>query len=128
MYGDQLLAFPEAMVDFPYFDMAALQGGGYGPRTSAQLVRGVFQCTGGRMVKTSNGNVVRERETRFWSTVQLQTGRFMECEGDVYRVGMPDNEWNREGGFTVYDLHKVVGGDGREAVAPAFDDGAKVMG
>lgn len=128
VYGEQILAFPELQRSFPAFDMAALHGAGYGPRTGEHTVRGVFQCTLGRMVKDSNGNLVRSRDTRFWTRETIVVGTFMECEGDVYRVGMPDNEWKREGGFTVYNLKKLVGNDGREVVEPAFDTGAREMG
>lgn len=125
IYGAQLLSFPEQFRNFPYFDMKALQGGGYGPRLEASTVRGVFQCTGGRRVKTQNGMKVLGRQTRLWTTQELQTGRFIEAEHDVYTVGMPDNEWQLEGGFTVYDLEKVVGDDGRDTVDPDFNMGEK---
>ena len=128
VYGDHLLSFPELSKTYPYFDQPALQGGGYGTPTDVGTARGAFQCTGGRRVKDSNGNLVVSRETRFWTRQVLTVGRFLLIEGDTYRIGLPDNSWVTEGGFTVYDLEKVVGGDGSEPVVPDWDRGERSFG
>lgn len=133
VYGDTLTAFSEQMRTFPYFDMQTLPDAGFGPRTSVGTTRGVFQCTRGRDVKNSQGNLVVTRGVRYWTRDVLVIGRFVQADGitdaaaGVYRVGKPDNSWVREGGFTVYDMELVVGNDGKETVAPAFDLGEREL-
>jgi len=133
VYGDTIQAFPEQMRTFPYFDMTALQGSGFGPRTSVGTTRGVLQCTRGRKVEDSNGNLVIKRGVRYWTRDILEVGRFLQADGindvvpGVYRIGQPDNSWTREGGFTVYDMELVVGNDGLETVAPVFDTGGSEL-
>jgi hypothetical protein len=118
VYGSIISAFPEQLEDITYFDMAPKQDSGYGPRTSVKTIEGVIQCTGGRQVKDSNGNLVVSRQMQLWSEEILVAGRFIEFQEDglavVYRIS-GDNEWKREAGFTVYPIHKVVGANGNES-------------
>lgn len=118
--GNALASFPEAKVKVQYFDMQPLPSGGYGPRTDIRLLFGVFQTTGGRRVKTANGNLVIERGCRYWSDRPLQTGRFLDDGKYVYRVGMPDSDWTSYSEMVVYDCERLVGDDGTPTVEPAF--------
>jgi hypothetical protein len=127
VYGSILTAFPEQFADVLYFDMAPLASSGWGPRTDKKKIRAtVVQCTTGRKVKDSNGNLVISRDMELWSEELLQAGRFVEFEEDgafaVYRIS-GDNEWRREAGFVVYSLAKVVAADGTEGADPAFSNG-----
>jgi hypothetical protein len=118
-----LSCFAEAMEDLPYFNMTPKPDGGWGPRTDESTISGVVQCTGeGRMLKPSNINAAVTRKQMLWTEDDLETGRFVEWEGDVYRVKQNDT-WDREAGFNIYTLEKVIGGDGREALDPAFRTG-----
>ncbi len=118
VYGSIINAFPEQLEDVTYFDMAPKQNSGFGPRTSISTILGVIQCTQGRQVKDSNGNLVRSRQMQLWTEEILVAGRFIEFQEDgeaaVYRIA-GDNEWKREAGFTVYPIHKVVGANGNES-------------
>ena len=121
--GSVLTSFPEAKVPVQYFDMQPLPGSGYGPRTDVRLLRGVLQCVGGRRVRTANGNLVIERQMRYWSDTPLQVGRFLDDGKYVYRVGIPDDDWSDEADMVIYTLERVVGADGTETVQPAFRQG-----
>lgn len=126
-WGSMLTQFPEAKVELEYFDMQPLDGSGYGPRTDVKKITVVFQRTLGRKVESSNGNLVLRRGIRFWYPGTLVVGRFVDDGEFVYRVGMPDNSWTNEAGFTVYDCFRVVGADGTETVEPAFKQGGGVI-
>lgn len=126
-FGSLLDQFPESMVDLQYFNMPALDGSGYGPRTDVQKITVVFQCTLGRKVESENGNLVLRRGVRFWYEGTLNVGWFVDDGEFVYRIGMPDNSWTNEAGFTVYDCFRVVGADGTETVEPAFKQGGGVI-
>ena len=121
--GSMLTMFPEAKVPVQYFNMQPVNGSGWGPRTDVRNFSGVLQCTGGRRVKDSHGNLVIERQMRFWTSEDLQVGWFIDDGQYVYRLGIPDNSWTNEAGFTVYDCERVVGNDGTETVEPPFQQG-----
>jgi hypothetical protein len=125
VYGSILPAFGEQVVSVLYFDMQPLHGAGWGPRTDLKTVDGILQCTKGRKVKDSNGNLVVTRRMEFWTEDILVTGRFLDFQDDefnVYRI-VGDNAWDRESGFNVYEIARVVGNDGTEVVEPAFSTG-----
>ena len=121
--GSVLAQFPEARVTVTYFNMQPLPGSGYGPRTDIRVLTGVLQSTGGRRVRTANGNVVIERGNKFWSDTLLQVGWFIDDGQYVYRVGMPDDDWADYSDLTIYNIERVVGADGTEIVEPAFEQG-----
>lgn len=126
-YGSILTAFPEQFDQVEYFDMQPLVGSGWGPRTDKLTIAAVvIQCTTGRKIKDSNGNLVTFRGMELWTEELLKAGRFVDFEEDgessVYRI-MGDNAWRREAGFTVYSLEKVVAADGTEVVDPGFSTG-----
>ena len=122
-FGSILTAFPEARTAVSYFNQIALAGSGWQGSGSAVIVSGILQCTGGRRVKVANGNTVIERQMRFWIDQELRVGWFINDGLFTYRLGIPDNEWDKEAGFFVYDCERVVGADGTEAVEPAFSQG-----
>ncbi len=126
-WGSILNQFPEAKVKVQYFNMQPLNGSGYGPRTDIQNFTVAFQCTVGRQVKNVNGNLVLQRGIRFWFEGTLNIGWFIDDGQYVYRIGMPDNSWTNEAGFTVYDAFRLVGADGTEVVEPAFAQGGGVI-
>jgi hypothetical protein len=118
-----LTAFPEGKVSVQIFNMQPLNGSGWGPRTDVKTMAGVLQCTGGRRVRKSNGNLVLERKMRFWSNVPLTVGWFLDDGQYVYRIGLPDDDWSDYADFVIYDLERLVGADGTEVVEPAFNQG-----
>ena len=123
-FGNMMSMFPETQIMVDYFDQQPLHGGGYGPRTDFSKVRGILQCTTGRRVKTSNGYKIIGRGMKFWTETPLQAGRFISDGVYVYAVSVPaSDDWEREGGFYIYDLERVIGPDGTEIVEPTFNHG-----
>jgi hypothetical protein len=123
-YGSMMTMFPETQILVDYFDQQPLHGGGYGPRTDFSKVRGMLQCTTGRRVKTGNGYKTIGRGMRFWTETRLQAGRFISDGVYVYALAIPSqDDWDREGGFFIYDCERVDGQDGTEIVEPSFNHG-----
>ena len=61
---------------------------------------------------------------KFWTETPLQAGRFISDGVYVYAVSVPESDdWEREGGFYIYDLERVIGPDGTEIVKPTFNHG-----
>ena len=115
VYGNHIMAFPEQFISVDYFDQAALADGSYAAPTGSKTVRGVLQCTLGKVIDTRNGNLVRERKMSFWTAADLVVGKFLRMPASegrhTYRV-KGSNDWRREAGFTVYALERVVGASG----------------
>jgi hypothetical protein len=122
-YGSIMQAFPEQLITVTYFAMDPKHGSGWETRTQVRQIQGVLQCTGGRKVKESNGNLVTARTLNFWSEEELEAGRFIDDGSSVYRIAS-DNEWIREVGYTVYGLERVVAADGTETLDPDFSEGS----
>jgi hypothetical protein len=123
-YGSILTAFPEQFIDVLYFDMAPLHSSGWGPRTDIVTIEAsVVQCSTGRMIKNSNGNLVMGRGIQLWTEEDLVMGRFVDDGTLVYRI-LKDDSWITEAGFNVYQLSKLVGADDTETVDPAFSLGS----
>jgi hypothetical protein len=126
VYGSLILAFPEQFMDVTYFNMLPKQGSGWEARTDVRTIRGIVQCKGGRKLVDANGNLVVTRNTQLWTQEVLEVGRFVEFTETgrtaVYRLSA-DDEWDKEGGFNVYNCDKVVGANGIETKEPTFTSG-----
>jgi hypothetical protein len=117
-YGSVLTAFAGDFVRVPYYQALSGYDAGPGAPGGYSTVTGILQCVE-RRTKNSQGTLVTIREMKFWTRKILTTGWFIRDlkQNMVYRIGK-DNDWQHEGGFTVYGLIKVEGDDGNVTLDP----------
>lgn len=128
IYGDFLLAFPEQLKALTVFSMTPQINGGWSiDEGSQQNIRGMYQHTGGRRLKESNGNLVSGSNMELWTQTTGLNGKFTTIESTVYRLNS-DNDWTNEGGFVRYGLEKVVGNNGTESNNTAWNSGLNNFG
>ena len=124
IYGDMLLHFMEQMETLSAYRMIPQQGGGWtAVPDSTVTFQGIIQNTGGSHIKDGNGNLVRTDGMEVWTAQEGLTGCFLEYKGIVYRMGISDNDWTRQGGFIRYNLEKVVGNNGTESDNTSWNTG-----
>lgn len=124
IYGDFLLAFPEQFTTITVYAMTPKVNGGWSKvEQSDQLVKGIFQNTGGKQLRNSNGNLVESSGAEFWSETAGLSGKFATVNNIVYRLNS-DNDWTNEGGFCRYGLEKVIGNNGSESTDTTWNTGA----
>jgi len=128
IYGEFLLAFPEQMQTLTVYSMTAQVNGGWTrDENSDQVVRGIYQRTGGKQITDSNGNLAERASSEFWTTTAGLNGFFTNIDNQVFRL-KSDNQWVNEGGFCRYGLEKVIGNDGTEPTDTAWNFGANNFG
>jgi hypothetical protein len=103
-----LLLFPELFITVSSFNMRPKTVGGYTTRTDVVSVRGILQ-------NVRAGDLGIEEETladinipAFWTRAVLALDAYIElADGSLYKR-TKNNNWKREGAFTVYVLETVV--------------------
>lgn len=124
IYGDMLLPFQEQMESLSVYRMTPRQGAGWDTVEGSEIFfQGIIQNTGGSRIKDGNGNLVKTDGMELWTRVSGLAGYFLQYEGIIYRLGMGDNDWRRQGGFLRYTLEKVVGNNGSESDDTAWNTG-----
>lgn len=124
IYGDMLLHFMEQMETLSAYRMTPQQGGGWtAVPDSTVTFRGIIQNTGGSRIKDGNGNLVKSDGMEVWTAQTGLSGAFLSYNGIIYRMGISDNDWTRQGGFIRYNLEKVVGNNGTESDNTAWNTG-----
>lgn len=128
VYGDFILAFPEQFTSITVYSMTArINGGWIKDENSDRIIRGIFQHTGGRRIKDSNGNKAAGSSAEFWTETPGLNGMFTTVDGVVYAL-LSDNDWKNEGGFIKYGLDKVVGNNGSESDDTSWNTGSDNFG
>ena len=128
IYGDFLLAFPEQKKTVTVYSMTAKVNGGWAKVDgSEQTIKCIFQHSGGRKLKDSNGNKVEGSSIELWTTTAGLNGMYTTIEDTVYLLS-GDNQWNNEGGYSKYSLEKVVGNNGTESTDTTWNSGSNNFG
>lgn len=128
IYGEFLLAFPEQFKTFTVYDMTpAVNGGWTTVENSGQVIKGIFQHTGGRRLQDTNGNLTQGSSCELWTKTAGLAGKFVTINSIVYRLSS-DNDWTNEGGFARYGLDKIVGNNGSESTITAWNIGSNNFG
>lgn len=124
IYGDMLLHFMEQMETLSAYRMTPMQGGGWTAVSGSTTVfQGIIQNTGGSRIKDGNGNLVKSDGMEVWTAQEGLSGAFLSYKGIIYRMGISDNDWTRQGGFIRYNLEKVVGNNGTESDNTSWNTG-----
>lgn len=124
IYGDMLLHFMEQTETLSAYRMIPQQGGGWTVVPDSTVTfQGVIQNTGGSRIKDGNGNLVKSDGMEVWTAQEGLAGAFLSYKGIIYRMGISDNDWTRQGGFLRYNLEKVVGNNGTESDNTAWNTG-----
>jgi hypothetical protein len=129
VYGEMLDFFPEQFRSGTYFEQEPLINDGY---TRGEIppdetpITGVFQNNTSDIFD-GNGNLVKRKGLYLWIMTPLVEGRFVRFQDVVYRI-VVGNEWPSEGGFYEYQIKRLVGSNGDDAIEPAFNLGNNLLG
>ena len=154
VYGESLLSFVEMMQPFVYFNMIPSINDNYtivpysgynGIDANFQVpLSGLTNPVSGFVpygnylgimfneednIKTENGNLIYLQHYYLWCEENLQPGNFISWGSNpggylnTYRIKHTSG-WEQLGGFTQYELERVVGSDGQGTVASNLSDGS----
>ena len=128
IYGDMLLFYPEQRTSVNVFEMTPqINGGWEKDEESVKKISCIFQNTGGKQLKDSNGNLVEGNGLELWTETKNLDGFFTEIESEIFRL-KSSNSWNKEGGFIRYSLEKVVGNNGTQSDNVTWNLGGNSIG
>lgn len=148
IYGDNLLAFPEAMQTFNYFFMTPQISDNYIPLVASGYngidanfqapLSGIYTQVSGfapqgtyrgvfhndeSSVKDAMGNLINYQKYVLWAREVFDPGWFISWQNTVYRI-VASNDWPTMGGFTEYEIERLVGSDGQGTVPSNLGDGS----
>lgn len=154
IYGEALLNFAELLQQFTYFNMVPSINdnytvvpysgyAGYDANFQVPLSGLTVPVSGfvpygtylGVMfneednIKSGDGNLVYTQHFYLWCEESLQPGNFISWGANpggylnTYRIKHTAG-WGAYGGFTQYELERVVGSDGQGTVASGLSDGS----
>lgn len=120
---NMLVHWPEQFRQFTYFNMIPKINSGYSidPATPPKTIWGVLQ-NNTTMVKESNGNLVSQSQELLWTDEVLTMGYFVQFGEVIFRI-VPANDWENEGGFSWYNLERLVGDNGTP-IDQTFENGS----
>jgi hypothetical protein len=129
VYGDNLSFFPELLAPYKIYAMKPRIGAGYDPRQAVLDVTGhVFRNLGGKetiITKLRTENQVAQFYTPdIIPSSLIKQGLYLEDDGELYTF-VKDNNFAREGTFTVHDLQLVQGNTDVQTPHPAVNLGQK---
>ena len=128
VYGNMLLMFPEQMRTVSVYKMDAQVNGGFKKVSgSEKSIRCTLQHTRGRLLKDSNGNLVRSSGFELWTNEKSLVGFFAHIGDEIYRIS-GSFDWTFEGGFIKYTLEKVVGENGFNTEDITWNTGSHSFG
>lgn len=126
VYGDMLAAFPELMNQIAIFSMKPKVGGGYEPRVHLFYVRGAFIRGMKNREKIQGENRVANQSGMLICFDHIpqgavQQGCYFEDAGEVFQA-VDDQQYAREGGFSVYSGQLVQGLTDQQHENPATEN------
>jgi len=141
LYGESLLSFTEQFQTFEYFDMVPNINDNYtviptsgfnGTNANSYVTINGTAPTGTYLaifqnsqteVKDNNGNLVTKNCLYMWCEEDLKLGAFVFVFNQTFRI-VPSNDWGYYGGFTQYEIDRLVGSNGGTQIDSGFSDGA----